>query len=50
MFALTWEPVIAPAGFMSKVRLKIAHGALEGVDLTDVGLDLVAELHSLLFG
>lgn len=35
---------------MRKIRLNIAYSALEGVNLTGVGLDLVAELHSFLLG
>lgn len=35
---------------MRMVRLNMAYGALEGIDLAGIGLDLVAELHSLLLG
>lgn len=50
MFALMWVLVIIPSGFMRNVRLKMAYSALEGIDLTGVGLDLVAEFHSFLLG
>lgn len=45
-----WVLVIIPAGLIKMVRLNMAYGALEGIDLAGVGLDLVAELHSLLLG
>lgn len=50
MFALMWTLVIVPAAFLRKVKLNMAYGALQGVDLAGVGLDLVTELHSLLLG